>query len=349
MKIFSYIILSIVLFTSCKKRDQYLPPDFNYPIPPFPITENVNVGAYFYNYATADWAKKFTNTPVLGQYNALTASVMLQQRQWADAGGIDYFIFNWNGSATGDPLLNSFITGRNEKVKMVINYNTAHLSVTNASPLTGAKLTTMINELKTLAAAHFNKDYYFSINSQPVILITPLNLSAGALTSIDYTAVMPQVRSALTAVGVNIYVIGEITSGWLPPQRYRTAIKTMDAVDLSNWAPDTYERYYFINSFSDQNWKNWTDSTTTWNVDYVPCIMPAYNDKVMTPTSKLYDVARTPEAYTDYCNVAKRNMSKKRLVIINSWNNFQFGTTLEPATEYGTTYLDITKAQFKVK
>ena len=106
---------------------------------------------------------------------------------------------------------------------------------------------------------------------------------------------------------------------------------------------------YFINSFSDQSWKNWTDSTNTWNVDYVPCIMPAYNDKVMTPASKLYDVARIPEAYTGYCNVAKRNMSKKRLVIINSWNNFQFGTTLEPAVEYGTTYLEITKAQFKVK
>ncbi len=42
-------------------------------------------------------------------------------------------------------------------------------------------------------------------------------------------------------------------------------------------------------------------------------------------------------------------MSKKRIVLVNSWNNFQVGTTLEPAKEYGTTYLDITKKEFKVK
>jgi hypothetical protein len=311
------------------------------------ITEDVNVGAYFYNYTATDWAKKYTNTPTLGEYSALTASVMLQQRKWADIGGIDFFIFSWNGAASGDPLLNSFINGRTEKVKMIINYNTAHLSATNASPLTGAKLTTMINELKTLATNHFDKDYYFSVNGQPVILITPLNLSSSALSSIDYTTVMPQVRSALSAIGVNIYVIGEITSGWLPPQRYSTAIKSMDAVDLSNWSTDVYDRYVFFNTYSDQNWKNWTDSTTSWNVDFTPVIFPGFRDKVMTPASKLYDVGRTPEFYIDYCNVAKRNMGKKRIVLVNSWNNFQFGTTLEPATEYGTTYLDITKNQFK--
>lgn len=347
MKSLFYIIVSVLLFASCKKREEYLPPAFNYPIPQVAITENVNVGAYFYNYTATDWAKKYTNTPTLGEYSALTASVMLQQRKWADIGGIDFFIFSWNGAASGDPLLNSFINGRTEKVKMVINYNTAHLSATNASPLTGAKLTTMINELKTLATNHFDKDYYYSVNGQPVILITPLNLSSSALSSIDYTTVMPQVRSALSAIGVNVYVIGEITSGWLPPQRYGTAIKSMDAVDLSNWSTDVYDRYVFFNAYSDQNWKNWTDSTTSWNVDFTPVIFPGFRDKVMTPASKLYDVGRTPEFYTDYCNVAKRNMGKKRIVLVNSWNNFQFGTTLEPATEYGTTYLDITKNQFK--
>jgi hypothetical protein len=273
---------------------------------------------------------------------------MAQERAWADLGGVDFFIFNWNGTSS-DALLNSFISGRTENVKMVINYNTAHLGATNASPLTGAKLTTMINELKTLATAHFSKGYYYSLKSQPVILISPLNLATSAATSIDFTSVMPQVRSALNAIGFNVYAIGEITSGWLPPQRYSTAIKTMNAVDANNWAPDNYDRSVFMNSFSDISWQNWTDSTKSWSVDFVPCILPAYNDKVMTPTSKLFDVSRTPEAYTDYCNVAKRNMSSNRLVLINSWNNFQFGTTLEPAKEYGTTYLEITKSQFKVK
>ncbi|MGE5518566.1 MAG: glycoside hydrolase family 99-like domain-containing protein [Candidatus Dadabacteria bacterium] len=350
MKLLIYILLSIFLLSACvKKNKEYLPPNFNYAIPAVTLTENVNVGAYYYNYSATDWSKKYTNTPTLGQYSALTASVMAQQRQWADQGGVDFFIFNWNGTSTGDPQLTSFVNGRNERVKMVINYNTAHLSVSNTSPLIGTKLTTMINELKALAATHFSQEYYYKTGDQPVILITPLNLATSAAASIDYTTVIPAVKQALSAAGFNLYIIGEITTGWLPPLRYATATKVMDGVTANNWSTDVYDRAVFFASYSDMNWKNWTDSTTAWNMDFTPSIFPGYNDKVMSPTSKMYDLGGTPAFYTDYCNVAKRNMGKKRIVLINSWNNFQVGTTIEPTTEYGTSFLDLTKNQFKIK
>ena len=339
---------ALALLTACKKQDNYLPPNFNYKIDQVNITENVNVGAYYYNYAAADWAKKYTNTPVNGEYSSTDPVIMAQQRAWADQAGVDFFIFNWNAAPANDLLLNTFLQGRNNKVKMVINYNTAHLGATNASPLQGAKLTTMINELKTLAATHFNQDYYYKVNGQPLILITPLNLAATAATSINYATVIPALKQALSAAGVNVYIIGEITSGWLPPVRYASAIKAMDAVDLSDWSTDVYDRATFMASYTDQNWKNWTDSTSKWNKDFVPCIFPAFNNKATVPASKLFNIDRSTAFYTDYCNVAKRNMSGKRIVFINSWNDFQMGTTLEPAKEYGTTYLDITRKQFKI-
>ncbi|MET7000397.1 glycoside hydrolase family 99-like domain-containing protein [Chitinophaga defluvii] len=349
MRTVLYIAVVCFLMMSCKKEATNLPPDFNHEITPVPITENVNVGAYYYNYSAADWAKKYSNTPVAGEYSALDPAVMAQHRQWADEGGVDFFIFNWNGAATGDPLLKSFITGRNNQVKMVINFNMAHLSATNNSPLTGAKLNTFLNEFKTLATAHFNQAYYYKIDGRPVILISPLNLSANAAASIDYAAVLPVLKEAMSKEGIDLYVIGEITSGWLPPIRYAPAIKAMDAVGLSNWSTDVYDRSVFFNAFSDINWKNWKDSTTNWNVDYVPCIFPGFNDKTMSPASKLYNIGGNAAFYETYCNVAKHNMGSKRIVLINSWNNFQAGTSLEPAKEYGTTYLGVTKAQFKVK
>jgi hypothetical protein len=350
MKKLLYILSALLLIiVACKKQNEYLPPAFNYPIPAVPVTENVNVGAYYYNYAATDWAKKYTNTPVQGEYSSLTPAVMAQERQWADAAGVDFFIFNWNGATAGDPILNSFIQGRSNNVKMVINYNIAHLGATNTSPLTAAKLTTMINEFTNFANTHFNKDYYYKINGQPVVLITPLNLSASLTTSVNYTTVIPALRQAMTALGINVYIIGEITTGWLPPVRYAAVTKVMDGVVASDWSTDVYDRSVFMPAFTDTNWKNWTDSTTTWKVNFVPAIFPGFNDKTTTPLSKLYNQDRSSTFYTDMCNVAKRNMGSKRIVLINSWNNFQAGTTLEPAKEYGTTYLDITKAQFKIK
>lgn len=349
MKRTLHIAAAIILLASCKKEDLYLPPNFNYDIPQVNLTENANVGAYYYNYSPADWAKKYSDTPVLGQYSALNAEVMAQHRAWADVGGVDFFIFNWNGAASGNPLLGSFINGRNNHVKMVINYNIAHLSATNAAPLTGTKLNTMINEFKGFAADHFGKDYYFKVKGQPVVMITPLNLASNAASSVNYATVIPALRKSMDSLGVDLYIIGEITSGWLPPQRYAPAIKVMDGVDLSNWSTDVYDRAVFFPSYSDMNWKNWSDSTTQWGVDYVPCVFPGFNDKTMSPASKLYDIVRTEKFYTDYCNVAKRNMGRERIVLVNSWNNFQVSSALEPAKTYGTKYLELTRSQFKVK
>ncbi|ADY54076.1 hypothetical protein Pedsa_3546 [Pseudopedobacter saltans DSM 12145] len=337
----------VVLTASCKKENQYLPPDFNYEIEPVVITEDVITGAYYSNYTASDWAKKYTYAPALGEYSALDASIMEQHRKWADDARLDFFVFTWNGTS-GNAQLNSFINGRNSKVKMVINYSTAHLSVSNTSPLTGAKLTTMINEFKSLANTHFNQDYYYKINGQPVVGISPLNLSSSAANSIDYGTVIPALKAAMKEVGVDLYIIGEITSGWLPPQRYKPAVKSMDAVVLKDWSTDVYDRFVFFPSFSDMNWKNWTDSTKVWNVDFVPCIFPGYNDKVMTPTSKKYDLNPDVAFYSKYSNVAKRNLGAKRIVLINSWNNFQTGTAIEPTKENGLVFLETTRKEFKV-
>lgn len=350
-RIFFLIILAVGII-SCEKEDEYLPPDhFNYPIPQTDITENVNVGALYYNYSQTDWGKKYTNTPSLGEYSALDANVMAQHRKWADAGRIDYFVFAWNGSADNG-VLNSFSTNRTEQVKMVINFNTAHLKATNSSPLTGAKLVTMIDELKTLVTNYIGKDFYFSYNNRPVIIIKPINLSTSLASSIDFAAVIPTIRAELNAVGINPYIIGEITSGWLPPQRYSTAIKAFDAVTLTDWRANGnygYDRAVFFQAFTDQAFKNWKDSTTVWGVDFIPCIVPGFDDKVMTPSSNVFNLERSVNFFTDMTNVAKRNMSESRVVLINSWNDFQLGTSIEPTEEYGEDFLTVAKEQFKVR
>lgn len=351
MKKILYVILITLIFGSCRKAEDFLPPEeFNYPIPQVEITENVIVGAYYYNYSTSDWNKKYTNTPTLGTYSALDPATMSQHRKWADAGQIDYFIFPWNGTSN-DTLLNNFKGSRKETVKMVINFNTNHLGATNASPLIDAKLTTMINELKTHASKHFNNDYYLKVDNHPVIIITPVNLSSSTALSIDYQTVIPAVRAELNSVGVDLYIIGEITLGWIPPQRYSGALKSFDAVVLKDWKADGnygYDRSVFFPAFTDQAFKNWKDTTTIWGIDYIPCILPGFDDKTMSPASKNYDIPRSFDFFTDMCNVAKRNMGSHRIVVIDSWNHFQYGTTIEPASEYNTDYLDITREQFKV-
>ena len=62
--------------------------------------------------------------------------------------------------------------------------------------------------------------------------------------------------------------------------------------------------------------------------------------------SKSEDTKETAD-YINFCNVAKRNIGSKNIVLVNSWNNYQKGTNLEPTEENKSEFLKITRNQFK--
>lgn len=350
--IYIYVATIICILCSCSTDDNL--PDvskFYYPIPDTPLKEDVQLGAYYYTYKAADWSKKYPEEPELGEYDIFSnPQLMSKQFEWATQGGLDYFILKWDNAATDNTLLDQYAQYyKAQAPKMVISYNITHLKGTNSSPIIGAKLTQMITELKALYNNHMSKGHYFTIENRPVVMITSLIPSSSQPNAIDFSLVMNAIREEFSKMSINPFFIGEITTGWKAPQTYKKNIITMDAVTLTSWAPNDYDRSYAFCSFNDISWKNWCDSTSTWKMDFVPCIFPAYNDKVSTPGTKNLQVERTEKFFIDYCNVAKRNLGSKRFVIVNSWNDFGKGNALEPGKLYGTESLDILKEQFTVK
>ena len=59
-------------------------------------------------------------------------------------------------------------------------------------------------------------------------------------------------------------------------------------------------------------------------------------------------VEKDLEWFTTYCNVAKRSSTPARLVFIDSFNDWNNDTQLEPAQSYGEDYLNLIRDQFKV-
>lgn len=346
-----FLLTLSAAFFGCAKDDDVddLTSKYKYPIPAVTLTKNANVGAYYFNYTSSDWNKAHSDTSLLGKpYNAITnPAVLPQQLSWADEGGIDYLIFKWNGSSD-NALLNAFVTARTtQKVKMVISYNTAHLSATNASPLTGTKLQTMITEFKTLVENHISKDYYFKLGERPIILLTPLNLTSSASNSIDHAAVVGTLREELNSVGINPFFIGELTTGWTAPVNFKQeTLSAMDGIVLTTWNTADFDRWWAFYSYSDLSYQNWKTSLDTMGVEYVPSIFPGFDEAGSSTQRK---IERTESNYVDYTNVAKRSMGKNQLVIINSWNDWIKGTSLEPSVKYNKTFLEITKREFKVQ
>lgn len=356
MKHIIFGLVSVVLALTACDKNEYGAPDkdkYIYDIPQTSLSSDALTGAYYYNYTTAVDAAKSPEKPMLGYYTT-TEYVMKQHIAWADKAGLDFFIFAYNGSDTDKAAMDMFTSARTSaggNVKYVIRYDTGHLNVTNDNPLESEeKYKLFITDFVDVLADMMLSDSYYTIDGRPVMLITPANLSSSALLSIDFNEVMRQFRSDFSSFyGVEPYIIGEMGTGWVAPVNYSDhQVYSFDALTLSDWKTRSYDIFYGYFSFLDINMNNWKTTLAKRGVDFVPCIFPSYNDRVNSPDSYYYTFSEDgdPGDYINFCNVAKRNVGSKNLILINSWNRWTYGSNLEPSELKGEKFLEVTAEQF---
>ena len=154
-------------------------------------------------------------------------------------------------------------------------------------------------------------------------------------------------RTELKKLGIDPYIIGEMTTGWTAPVNFDpSALGAMDGIVLTTWNTPDYDRWWAFYSYNDLNWQNWKNSLAQLNVQFVPCIFPGYDEPGST-TQRV--IERTEANYVDYMNVAKHNMGPDQIILVNSWNDFVKGTALEPSVKYNTQFLELTKRELKVQ
>ncbi len=373
----AFVLASLSIVYACE-QDEYLPPDYNYDIPQTALKSQTQLGAFYSIKSDNTWASAQGYTPLLNivyeesgepaydgenlvttPYTSTSDGVLTQQCAWAAEAGIDFFIIPWNGGATEQGLVDNFAFyyTQETKVKLVINYNFAHLKLTALSG-EGADFEAVVADFKALYASLFSKEWYYRMPDGRPILILPGNES----TSYDYSLFIPAFRQAMrdfmqelqladnpdgasvSDQAMDFYIIGENTSNWVAPQVNEAAARHLDGNYCRKWYPTTYyERWYCFYPFTDMAWENWRDYASGWGNDFIPCIYPEY----YTTEKGARSIERTTENYTDFCNVAKRNIGSQQIVLINSWNDFANDAALEPTLEYEKTYLDITRKQLK--
>ncbi|MDR2885224.1 MAG: hypothetical protein LBU95_00385 [Rikenellaceae bacterium] len=388
-KIIAIAALALAL-GSCKKDDEYLPPDWNYDIPETAAPSNLNLGAYYTNRTDPEWSgtaaddyqAKIHDTPWLNRdgdgtpraYVYNTSGVLRQQCEWADRAGLDFFIFDYNNSANDMNLILTYSDARAQdpacRVRMAFNYSFSHLSLNATDPddesvanpderkkLTdhGVSFNKIVDEFKALWAEYFSKDYYHRLQDERPLIIFPAKIASPA--TVDYALFMPAFRQAMADYttqlqasdpsvsnnALNFYYIGDVADNWMPPQRNESASRWMDGSSDKLWYPSRYyERWYAFYAYTDMAWQNWRDYAAGWGNDFVPTIFPEY----YVTSSGTRPIERTPENYRDFCNVAKRNAGRAGVILINSWNEYETRSALEPADRYGETYLELTRQYF---
>lgn len=384
-------LLACILLGACKKSSPSINNYFlNYTIPEVPVTANYLVGSLYYTFTTFNANIKYI--PTVGTYTTSTTGVVpanIMQAHIADAlvAKIDYFIFSVRSPTLDNKnylidstTVASFLNAPNaSSMNFAVSYNmsTATLGISNSGnpdangnprgiPIeaNAAKLAGFYNDFKRLAY-FFGKANYQKVNGKWLVIINhaqDLNSNMDPNNPGSDAPLYAQLRQNLSALGFDLYIVGE-QDQWSAPNNYYYRFQNcVDAVYEANMTDNrgVLDRNYLFAQMCDQNFAYCKQELESWpaggltpgkqNLEFVPCVEAGYNYQITTPSSTNLSITRTADGsfYRTFTNIAKRNASKSRLIFIDSFNNFSIDTQIEPTQTYGTTYLDITRTEFKV-
>ena len=255
-----------------------------------------------------------------------------------------------------------------KSIKYALSINLGNLSsglsntvlIENVAPtsIKGSLVTRVqrFNDTFKRIADYFSDPTYYTVDGKPlVVLINPHQIYARSSDSL-YTNMRKYVKDYC---GKDMYLVAQ-QPNWSPPARYEyfyingkvDAITHVNMLNQSSY----YDRSYWYPQLIDQNWKYSKDYfMANWNIDYIPTASPSFNYYPNAGNNYNYPIVpKSPDMFRKFCNVAKMNLGKNRIVFIDSFNQWSQDTSVEPTDSiygngYGTTYLNIIKEQFKVK
>jgi hypothetical protein len=358
-------VLIIILISACKKSDAPTVDDnfLNYKIEDVPVTSDYTVGAFYVNFGTFN--NNQTEVPTVGKYSytngLVPAGIMTQHIAFAKTAKLDYFIFSvrsanldFNNYKQDSVSVNQFLAEpTSSDMKFALSYNLSTSSLGGISPTVpleskAAQLEGFYKDFQRMSV-YFKKANYMTVNGKYLVIIN----RAQDLAANNNPAIYTEIRRRLSAMGFQLYIVG-MQGQWTPPQRFyyrfQNCVDAMYEADMLNTGSNL-ERSYLFPQYCDQNWAYWKEQLASINIEFIPTVQPAYNNKITTPASLNYNFTRDDGGafYRTYCNVAKRNATGSKLIIIDNFNDWTRDEQIEPAQSYGTKYLDITRQQFKVQ
>jgi len=278
---------------------------------------------------------------MLGEYNNRDAEVIQQHLAWMEEYGIDFIMANWwtrwswTGLTVRDYLLPELA---NSSIKFAIMIRTARLG----GPIDEADRDTLLTEFTNLATNYFTHPNYLEIDGRPVVFLNAMANMAG-----EFEAAFAAVRDSMSSLGYDVYLIGD-----------DVRFDPIDEAHLGFLDAAYYYEPFVVNQHygyvADNEYladvstlsARWNELTATHNVKYVPTVFRGYNQRfggngnmAIPPqvqpgaecTSLLDNVIRTMRPFVD---------PELRMILIDSWNRWQWDTQIEPTVVTQQTHVD---------
>lgn len=357
MKITNYIkILSVGLLSfACTIDDAIVVEDhfFDYDIEVVPVEADYTVGAH---YSKFEWRDAVPGEPTLGRYDANKGdpSIYSQHVQQAQTAGIDYFLMGLRSSYDMEAFkadsvyLDTLQLASNAgEMSFAITYNFGSMGLADNNRIEDAGLVPTFLKDFEMMLPWFQKSNYMQVDGKSVIYM----LNSRDLHSDDNVALYKQLRDQMSALGVELFIIGQ-QNEWTPPLRYDFRfIDCVDALTHSTYAninSNWWDRRESFHKMIDQAWSYHQETMETYSIEYIPTISPSINPKINNPGSSNFVIDKDVDWFSGNSNVARKVSGSHNLVLLDSFNDWNRGTQIESSTSYNDEYLQVVRQEFKV-
>ena len=349
-----FVFIVSIAFFSCTEDNIVTAEDnfLNYDIPNVPVTENYIVGAQYSRFIRRSTVPE---EPTIGVYNANVSdpAVYEEHVKQAQTAGIDFFIHqfrsanNQNQNNQDVDFINSLQSAPNSTdVNFALSYNFGNMGLNNNNRIESKGLVQRFIDDFKLMTPFFNQTNYMKVDGKNVVYL----LNSHNLHSDDNAALYQQMRAELSDLGVQLYLIG-MQNEWTPTLRYDFRfVDGVDAVTHTTYAAvniNFYDRIINFHKFMDQAWLYHKETFNKYNIEYIPTISPSINLKIVNGGSNINVYDKDESWFRANCNVARRAAGTNRIILVDSFNDWNRGTQLESATSYGAQYLQILREEFK--
>lgn len=357
MKAINKLIITIVFFSIFSCTEDKITTTGNsildYDITQVEVTSDYSVGA---KYARFSRNNRVVEEPSIGVYNGTLGDPLVYEEHvtQAQTAGIDFFIFEMRSShnmaqQTQDiNFIDGLLAAPNATdINFAISYNFSNMGINNNNNIERKGLVSKFIDDFKLMIPYFQKSNYMKVDGKNLVYI----FNGHLLFSDDNAALYQQMRAALNSEGFELFLIGEQLE-WIPTLRFDFRfVNGVDAVTNKTYAlinVNQYDRLITFSKFTDIALRYHKETWLKYNIEYIPTISPSINFKLDNPNSPTYVIEKDITWFKEFCNIARGASGASKIVILDSFNNWNFGTQVESADTYSDQYLQIIRDEFKL-
>lgn len=295
------------------------------------------------------------NRPLLGHYDESSPEVADWHIYWALQHGISWFSVDWYWNQ-GEEFLNEALdeglmkSSLFDQIEFCINWCNQEPSGTNFRDY-DYSLPTLLELLDTLSDRYFSRDNYLRVDGKPVLMIfLPTAIVNANGEPEDTKLILDRIREKARELGhPGLFLIAIHNTPGVPD--YATA--GFDALTSYSFLfggvyPDIGDRVAFPFEKVVRDYKEYfgllENKAKEMDIPYIPTAWSGWDDLARWGSERAaqssYTPGNTPERVRGMLESLPEYVDPElNLALIEAWNEWGEGTTLEPDTKYGFGYL----------